>query len=776
MTGSVQPTEAIARGLKLLTEHPAVAAVSLPTIDPATGRTTVEAAIRVALPNAWAAAGSSPNGVRTTEPVTFAFSASFPLRAPTLYLRRDFDRSLAHVQPGSLEDPPEPCIVDGRPSELVQQRGLFGIVDQLALWLENAALGRLIDSRQGWEPVRRDELDDIIVADAAFLRNLVTKQAGRAVFRFDYLRYQTADGKPASYGELDKEALPLNAKTSQRLFGKTDLTESHTAFRGKSIGIVVWAGKLPSGAPVITDTYQPETVVDLASLQQRATLYGCAEPLRDGLSWLQQCVAGLRATWHSPLAIILCARRPFHLIGTDSPIELCPYIIEIAVPQLFLAGEATLVRPAAHRDAIAPPLLRRLSGGKSTVTPPPWALLGAGSLGSKIALHLARAGQAPTSVIDRAYLSPHNAARHALVPTPGRLAASWMRAKAETLVEAITGLGQSAEAHIRDVVSLLADPTKRRAAIPKKVLLLVNATASLVAREAIGAVPAAALPRVIETSLFGDGAAGLLTIEGPKRNPNTSDLIAEAYAMMRTDLRLRALVLTGGTALGRQRIGEGCGSATMAISDARISMMAAPMAEAISTLLRDGLPPNTGRILIARLGDDGLGQTWQQQSLSPSIVIDVEDGHDWTVRIGARADQSIAEEAARWPQVETGGIVMGRISEAARTIHVVDVLPAPPDSRRSTGEFVLGIEGARTAVDSYTVKAGGSLYCLGTWHSHLAPQGPSSLDRGTAATVGHARIVPSILLIHTPGGYRALLASSSVKGSCTCVTISPISD
>ena len=466
MTGSVQPTEAIARGLKLLTEHPAVAAVSLPTIDPATGRTTVQAGIRVALPNAWAADGSSPNGVRTTEPVTFAFSASFPLRAPTLYLRRDFDRSLAHVQPGSLEDLPEPCIVDGRPSELLQQRGLFGIVDQLALWLENAALGRLIDPRQGWEPVRRDELDDIVVADAAFLRNLVTKQAGRAVFRFDYLRYQTADGKPASYGELDKEALPLNAKTSQRLFGKTDLAESHTAFRGKSIGI--WFGRESSHqAPPSSPTPISRRLLLIwpASSSGR-TLDGCAEPLRDGLNWLQQCVAGLRATWHSPLAIILCARRPFHLIGTDSPIELCPYIIGIGAPKLFPAGEATLVRPAAHRDAIAPPLLNRLSGGKPTVTPPPWALLGAGSLGSKIALHLARAGQAPMSVIDRAYLSPHNAARHALVPTPGCLDVSWMRAKAEALVEAITGLGQSAEAHIRDVISLLADPTKRRAAIP----------------------------------------------------------------------------------------------------------------------------------------------------------------------------------------------------------------------------------------------------------------------------------------------------------------------
>jgi hypothetical protein len=97
-------------------------------------------------------------------------------------------------------------------------------------------------------------------------------------------------------------------------------------------------------------------------------------------------------------------------------------------------------------------------------------------------------------------------------------------------------------------------------------------------------------PRVIETSLFAQGRVGLMSVEGPKRNPTTGDLITEAYALMREDAAVRGLVFTGGDALRRQVIGEGCGSATMVMSDARISIMAAPMAEALATLQRTGLP------------------------------------------------------------------------------------------------------------------------------------------------------------------------------------------
>jgi hypothetical protein len=757
------PSAAIERALRQLAGHNAIAEMGTPSVR-ASGAVSVDIGIRVALPNAWMAEGVSPNGVRSIERASFLFPTAYPLRAPIVTLRQDFDRSLAHVQPGDPGSPPEPCIVDGRLSELLQQRGLFGIVDQLALWLENAALGRLIDPQHGWEPVRRDSLDDVIVADAAHLRGLVTRHAGRAVLRFDYLRFGRPDEEKSTYGIIDSASMTLNTESLRKLMSEKNLPGIDDTARGSSLGLVVWSGKMPSGVPVVASEYHPETVNTIAALRERASLYGCEEPLRSGLDWLRQCASNLTARWRWPIAIILIARRPFPLIGTNSVLELCPYITDIGAPDLFAAGDSTPVRPAGHRDIVSVPLLRRLSGNDNAATSPLWVLLGAGSLGSKIGLHLARAGAAPSWVIDRASLSPHNAARHALVPERGRLFRSWLGGKAKALADAIGGLNQNAEACDMDVVSLLRHTAERRRVLPKKASLLVNATASLVAREAIGGEAPGTLPLVVETMLYADGAIGLMTIEGTDRNPNCLDLMAEAYAMIGAHARLRPLVL-GPESVSRQRIGEGCGSLTMAISDARISMMAAPMAEVIRERLHQPKPTPQGRILIGMIQKDGLSMSWIQQEMMSTHLVSIEGTGNWTVRLGPRAHALIVEEVARWPAEETGGILMGRLSEAARSIHIVDVLAAPPDSRRSVNEFVLGTGGVNTAIRSYTDRAGGTLYCLGTWHSHLAVSGPSGLDHATARTVALARLAPSVLLIRTPVGYTGVLADNLTERS-----------
>ncbi len=152
--------------------------------------------------------------------------------------------------------------------------------------------------------------------------------------------------------------------------------------------------------------------------------------------------------------------------------------------------------------------------------------------------------------------------------------------------------------------------------------------------------------------------------------------------------------------------------------------------------------------------------TWIRREIIPTHLVSLEASTGWNVRVGAQAHAKIIEDVTNWPNVETGGILMGRISEAGRSIHIVDVLPAPPDSSRSADEFVLGTGGVKTAIRSYTDRAGGTLYCLGTWHSHLAVSGPSGLDHATATTVALARLAPSVLLIRTPGGYRGVLADN----------------
>jgi hypothetical protein len=46
---------------------------------------------------------------------------------------------------------------------------------------------------------------------------------------------------------------------------------------------------------------------------------------------------------------------------------------------------------------------------------------------------------------------------------------------------------------------------------------------------------------------------------------------------------------------------------------------------------------------------------------------------------------------------------------------------------------------------------------IGTWHSHLADQGPSSLDRDTARQLAAERPPPSVLLIQAPTRLYALM-------------------
>lgn len=716
--------------------------------------------MRVSLPNAWVADGQSPAGVRAIEPVRLMFPPTFPIRPPVIYLRPDFDRSLAHVQPGTPALPPEPCIVDGSLAELLHEQGLAGVLNQLSRWLDNAALGRLIDPAQGWEPVRRDDVPGFVVADAAGLRDLVTRDPGAAAFGFHYLLLPEEGGEtPYICGEIEKVQLTLNRKTAAAQMHERTSKE---ILVGHSLAIVAWPGRHPCGDQVIADRYQPETVTDLGSLMARAIEYGCADALRTKLAWLKACVSGLTYSWTVPLAIILCVRRPCPVIGSDSPIELCPYIINVAPPTFLGLGDRTPVVPVGHRHAITVPLLRRLSGDSRTEKPLNWILIGCGSLGSKIALHLGRAGRAPDTLVDRSYLSPHNAARHALAPDAGARHLNWVAGKAKALADALEGLAQKPAAVARDVIAISRSIESARKWLPKKSWAVVNATASLTVREALGSIPPRIeIPRVIEASLFAAGQIGLLSVEGPVRNPDTLDLIAESYALAQADDRLRSVIFASGVSVTRRAIGEGCGSATMAMTDARVSMFAAPMAEAIQQMQATSLPEDAGRLLFGQLAADGLGVSWSDHSVPPVVIVGTEQPDEWTVRISARASRKITEEVDRWPTAETGGILMGRISEAAHTFYVADVLPAPDDSVRSPHEFKLGTRRARGTVRAYAESCNYSLFCLGTWHSHLSRSGPSRTDRLTAATVALARLAPSILLIHTPTSYRAIVADFS---------------
>ncbi len=750
---------AVRRALALISEHPAVDAVGAVQSDETNGVVTVDVTFAVNLPSEWRQQGVSPSGVRLQEKLRFAFPSGFPLDPPEVSLRADFNRNLPHMQPWLADGRPVPCIYDGDPAELLHREGLAGLLNQAAVWLERAALGTLIDPDQGWEPVRRDSFLDALVADADFLRGLADRRGGRCFLKMEYLRWTGVDDSPITHGQIVSETVPVNRGSIGDLFGEGVVAGAPPLWRGKSLALIVWPGRQPSGELIVNDNYLPETVESAAGLKERAALYGCEGELDSGLNWLRTCMSGWLSSGPSTIAVILLARRPCPLIGSTSPIELCPYVLEVASPQLLPDGGATVVRPAAHHSAISRGLLARMAGLEPGAKAPSWALVGAGSLGSKLALHLARSGNGPSAVIDKSGMAPHNAARHALVPATGELQIFWTHSKARMLAQALQGLNQTTTPIQADAARALMSGQVVNRAWSRKSWAVVNATASPVVREAFGA--SSTMPaRVLETSLFAGGRVGLITVEGPDRNPSTIDLMAEFYAILREEPDLASIVFGRDESVSRQVTGQGCGSVTMTMSDGRISLFGAGMSEHLLVRQLEGLPQEDGEVLIGHLSGDGLGLVWSAHRIPPATVVPTTNGEPWSVHVHPRALSKMQEEVSRWPDVETGGVLMGRLSEVARVAHVVDVLDAPEDSRRERNEFVLGTAGLQQRMQEYSDTVDWSLYCLGTWHSHLSPGGPSGKDRATARAVALARLTPSIFLVTTPTGFHALAAGT----------------
>ena len=118
-------------------------------------------------------------------------------------------------------------------------------------------------------------------------------------------------------------------------------------FRGRSLALVAWAGKHLSGKPIVADHYLPETVTTIRDLKERAQTYGCGTELGQGLRWLVECLRRHPPSGPFCVLVVLMARRPCNVIATHSPIEVCPYVLDVVPPDMSLDDATTAVRPAA---------------------------------------------------------------------------------------------------------------------------------------------------------------------------------------------------------------------------------------------------------------------------------------------------------------------------------------------------------------------------------------------------------------------------------------------
>lgn len=725
------------------------------------GGFAIDCKMDVTLPSRAGKKGVTATGIGAQEPIRIHFPLTYPFRAPTILLRQDFNRSLPHINPilgFQRQDLITPCIYDGSLDDLMHQTGdgLSDILDQLSQWLDKAAIDNLIDPAQGWEPTRRDDSFGWIVYDLSELRPHILDKAGALTFPCLCLSLIDYDAPFSFISGIDCQQ-PHGV--SSFLVKKIFFSENwHGLSFFGSIMIIAWPD-----SKRIAGQYMPESVHNLRELYDKAKEYGCGESLKSmfvNVGLAIKNAALQQSVFHIP--VILCARRPFRVIGDDDSIELIPYMAACHVDdkKTPISGAAVKFRedspvyPLGHRHALTGKLLRQMSGGLDILEKGTIVHIGCGSVGSKIAMHLARAGHGPFKLIDKSNLSPHNAARHALVPFPEMP----VQPKALLLANQINLLRAEAEPENIDLVEVSHQKNNIRNIIPADTRLAIETTGSIAVRELLAHLSPEKFPgRILHAALYQAGESGLMMLEGQGRNPNLSDLSVQFYDLMIDNQDLREKFRDSSGTMNRQNVGLGCGSHTMVMPDTRISLYTAGMAERARQVLDDDTSEK-GEIWIGVLESNGLQISWQQFETGRTKTVTVKTKNNWEIRILENAFNQIEKEAKEYGGVETGGVLIGKIFVTRRCIAISRAIQAPTDSQRSEHFFLLGTEGLDSKIKTIHDGSNGNLNYVGTWHTHPKEGKASLSDKTVLEQLNRVRSgSPVVGLIRTPSGYKAIL-------------------
>lgn len=689
--------------------------------------------------------------MRAVETCVLVFGSDWPLSAPKPFLRADFPLDLPHINPHREGELVSPCLFEGSLDELLHRFGLDAIVDQLVDWLHKAAAGTLLDLEQGWEPTRRDSCPSTVVFSAEKVAAVAPADGRIWVVLAGYV---TIDG--GLYAIINDE---LNAQVDPVFYQDIHNDKLGKWGNGHTAAFIVRA-PMTGDDPHVVGHYQPETVVDLATLLDRAAELGID---RDALAQALDGYYGRsildmqqdsRGWTHGLYAIvILTVQRPASLVGSPGrSVEVLPYVVRYELNAQSLLERNATVHPAFHAHALSPELLARTSGIPSAATSQPLVMLGCGSVGSKIAMHLGRAGFGSMTFVDNESMSPHNAARHALIERASMLVPPRKSALMKTAFEELSHL--QSRALDADAVTLLVDSARFATTVPQDAALIVDTTASLqvLAAETQSAALDQSPTRLARVVMYGQGRCVAVLLEGVSRAGRVDDLTAFLFECCRFVPELRASIAGDTSEPTRIFVGDNCRSLTMPMSDAVVSRSASLAGLQLERWLVDGLPKEA--TLCVGISDaEGFGMAWTRASLGPTTVLDVAEDGGWNVRILHSVAQAIDADARHWHDLETGGALVGRISFESRTITITGLVEAPPDSVRQAARFVLGTNGLVQELRTANASSLGYLAFVGTWHSHPKGGAHSGIDRNTLRNIAEdAGGLPAVSLVWTPTG------------------------
>lgn len=440
---------------------------------------------------------------------------------------------------------------------------------------------------------------------------------------------------------------------------------------------------------------------------------------------------------------ILLEHRPF----AGAPKVYMPAIS--AQPPQPVSIEPALVHLAFHRDLAAAIAGRAAPDRRRAV------LIGAGSIGSQIALNLAREGRFNWTVIDNDSLLPHNLARHALLPPDVGAP------KAEALARHLTALlGEPCEAIVADVLAPGQAHDRVQSAL-SSADVIIDASASVAVSRHLADIQVGSARRIC--AFFNpSGTAAVALAEAADRSVTLHDLEAQYYRLALSDAALAAH-------LQRPASGVSYSGSCRAVTTRIPATSAALLSALASRGIEDSLNEAAGSISV--WSADNAGNVVRTTRRAAPVH---GTGLCWKIlHNDDLLEDLISLRGASLP-LETGGILMGIVDTSRKTIHLAYALPAPQDSMATTTGFERGVAGLLDATTTITEATQHQLRYVGEWHSHpdRTSVRPSTTDLSQLVWL-HSELqnegVPAVMAIAGQNGRFSFLmtqdASAIAQGS-----------
>jgi integrative and conjugative element protein (TIGR02256 family) len=384
-------------------------------------------------------------------------------------------------------------------------------------------------------------------------------------------------------------------------------------------------------------------------------------------------------------------------------------------------------------------------------------IIGAGALGSQVAINCAREGRFQWTLVDNDVLLPHNLARHSL------FANDVGAPKALAVAARMQGLLGTPITYCKSDILMPSDEVKPE--LQEKLAgasLVIDASASVAVSRHISDLPDVSGRRL---SVFFNpaGTAVVLLAEGSSRGVTLRDLEAQYHSLIQRGPELAGHLQVKGPGV---RYSGSCRAMTNRISASQSALLSAIATKGITQAIDE---------------DEAFIRIWTVSNSSEVSLCEQRASPvrhtvlgDWTITVDdfVRAELS-AMRTAQLPH-ETGGVLLGITDVSRRSVHVVCALPQPSDSVGSVTQFERGVTGLASAIELAVGASLQQLRYVGEWHSHPVGSStqPSKIDLSQLCWLTEeleSEGLPALMGIVGDDGVFTILLGRSVGSSATLV-------